>query len=98
LTREESLALWDTIKRLYRSLVRAEADRAAFIQMLREELNESQTDVLSRLDEFRELDAYQRVIHDCEKTLLPIDELIRAGKDRELIEALAKMPTPRFVN
>ena len=66
-TREDFLTLWDVIKRLYRSHVRANADRAALLQILREELNESSDEVLSRLEEFHESDVYQRELHDCEK-------------------------------
>jgi hypothetical protein len=98
MTREESLAVWDTIKRLYRSFVRAEADKAALIQLLREALNESQSEVLSRLDDFHEEEFYQRVIHDCEKTLLPIDAATQDSGDQELIQALARLPVPKLVN
>ncbi len=97
-TREDFLTLWDVIKRLYRSHVRANADRAALLQILREELNESSDEVLSRLEEFHESDVYQRELHDCEKTLLPIEESIRDGNDLQMLAALAKMPVSKSVN
>jgi hypothetical protein len=99
MTQDERIALWDIIKRLYRTMVRAEADKAAVLQILREELNESQSDVLGRLEDFHSEPFYQRVLHDCEKNILATEAAIRqAATDQELVEQLAQMPVSKLVN